>query len=165
MNSNLDEDDRIKQEFFDALKELKARYFGSAFFGLKTWIELNEITLPYNLKPEDLEDWEIDKHKYLSQSKIELDGIKNAYQKSLVERLDLSSGLQAKIINMLKAIENSKDAQQIARTLKSIGEIQSDIMETLKIDAYKSDLYLKNKTATESLLKEQIFKKREDGLD
>ena len=44
---------------------------------------------------------------------------------------------------MLKAIENSKDAQQIARTLKSIGEIQSDIMETLKIDAYKSDLYLK----------------------
>ena len=140
------------------LIEMKARYFGSNFISVKNWIMFAEVRLPEGMKASDIEGWAVEKQTYQAQAKVHLDGIKSSYETLIVDRLDAAAALQNKILSFLNEIDNSKDAKEIAMTMSKIAEMQDEAMKILKVDAYRSNLYEKNKTATENLLKDAMYK-------
>jgi hypothetical protein len=146
-------EDKLVQE----LIELQVRYFGSKFFSVKNWIMFNHIILPEGMVASDLDDWAPEKQLYLAQSKVDMDGIKSNYEAILVDRLDTAAALQEKIMDMLLFIEDSKEAKDIAQSMHKIAQLQDEAMIILKVDAYRSNLYEKNKTSTENLLKENVI--------
>ncbi len=146
------EDNLIKD-----LIRLKARYFGSKFFSLKNWKMFNNITLPEGVTIEDIEGWAPEKQQYLAESKVSLDGIKSNYEIIIIDRLDAAAALQEKIMEMLIGVDDTRDAKDIAMTMAKIATLQDEAMTILKVDAYRSDLYEKNKTSTENLLKENVI--------
>ena len=146
-------DDLVKK-----MIEMKYRYFGSNFISVKNWIMFSEIKLPEGMTAKDIEGWAVEKQAYQAASKVELDGIKSSYEAMIVDRLDAAAALQDKILRLLVNVENSKDAKDIALTMNKIAEMQDEAMRILKVDAYRSNLYEKNKTATENLLKDSMYK-------
>lgn len=149
----------LNLNIIDELIVLKKRYFGSPFFSLKNWKNFAEVEFPEGLTLEDIEGWTEEKQAYLSQSKVAMDGIQQAYEKLLIDRLDTASALQLKIISQLKEIEGSQDAQRISRALKTVAELQDEAMGLLKVDSFTSNLYDMNKASTDNLLKEKRVKK------
>ena len=143
------------ENFVDELIDLKMRYFGSQYFSIKNWIMFNQIKLPGSLKPEDIEDWANEKQYFLAEQKVQINNIKSAYEKMLIDRLDAASALQERINNLLMSAMESKDAANIAKSLKTVAELQDEAMKLLKVDAFRNDLYERNKTSTEDLLKEK----------
>jgi len=146
-------DDKIVKN----LIELKIRYFGSKFFSLKNWIMFNKIDLPEGMLVSDIEEWAAEKQTYLAQQKVSLDGIKSNYEQIIVDRLDAAAMLQENIMMMLGDVAEAKDAKEIAMSMHKIAQLQDEAMQILKVDAYRSNLYEKNKTSTENLLRENII--------
>lgn len=144
----------MEQNLIDLLIQLKLRYFGSRFFSLKNWLIFNEIKLPEGIKMSDIEDWAQEKQLFLAEQKVYTDGIKATYESLILDRLDAAAALQERITSMLNSIVESKDAANIAKTMKTIAELQDEAFKLLKVDAYRSNLYELNKTSTENLLKE-----------
>ena len=83
-----------------------------------------------------------------------MNGIKSTYEALIIDRLDAAAALQERISVMLGSVVESKDAVNIAKTMKTIAELQDEAMKLLKVDAYKNNLYEENKVSTENLLKE-----------
>ena len=144
----------MEQNLIQELLELKMRYFGSKYFSLTNWIVFNGIKLPLGLKVEDIDGWAEEKQHYLAEQKLYINGIKSTYESMLIDRLDAAAALQERVSQMLSSIAESKDAANIAKTLKTISEIQDEAMKLLKVDAFRSDLYEKNKVSVDNLLLE-----------
>ena len=144
----------MEQNLIDLLIQLKLRYFGSRFFSVKNWIIFNEIKLPAGITSNDIESWGEEKQFYLAEQHIKLNGIKSTYEALIIDRLDAAAALQERISVMLGSVVESKDAVNIAKTMKTIAELQDEAMKLLKVDAYKNNLYEENKVSTENLLKE-----------
>ena len=144
----------MEEKLIQELIDLKMRYFGSKFFSIKNWAVFNEIKLPEGMKLSDIEDWAEEKQSFLAEQKIHIDGIKSVYESLIVDRLDAAAQLQYRIEGMLAGALESKDAANIAKTMKTIAELQDEAMKLLKVDAFRSNLYQRNKVSTENLLKE-----------
>jgi uncharacterized protein (DUF2342 family) len=146
----------MDEKLIQNLIQLKLRYFGSRYFSVKNWITFNEITLPDGIDADALSDWEEEKQKYLSKEKVDLEGIKSNYESVLIDRLDSSAAIQEKIMLNLTLVSETKDLEKIAKTMEKVAKLQDEAMAILKVDAYRSDLYEKNKTSIENLMKEQL---------
>ena len=144
----------MEEKLIQELIDLKMRYFGSRFFSIKNWVIFNEIRLPEGIKIDDIQDWAEEKQYYLAEQRVKIDGIKSAYESLIIDRLDAAAQLQYKIQEMLVGALESKDAANIAKTMKTIAELQDEAMRLLKVDGFRSNLYEQNKTSTEDLLKE-----------
>ena len=144
----------MDENLVQVLLELKVRYFASSYFSIANWIMFNRIQLPDGLLQEDMQEWANEKQLYLAASKINLDGIKSNYEKTIIDRLDSAAALQEKIMIMLVNITESKDAKDIATSMTKIAQLQDEAMAILKVDAYRSEVYEKNKVATDLLLRE-----------
>lgn len=138
----------------EELLTLKAKYFGSQFFNLNSWLKFNAIKLPHNLTVLDIEGWAEEKQYYLAKSNVAMDGIQKYYQKMLIDRLDYAAALQMRVATLIEGLKTPRETGEVARALKNIADIQDSAMEKLKIDAYKANLYEMNKVSTESLLKD-----------
>lgn len=151
------EDKKLEeQELQERLIELKTWYFGSKYFSVKNWAIFNRVELPSNIDPEQLLDWEPQKQKWLAQEKVSLEGVGQDFKRRLRDRLDTAAALKEKLIEIYGSIDEAKDVNQATLALKKISEIEDEVAKLLKINSYEANLYEKNKTSTEKILKENI---------
>lgn len=158
----------LTKEIKDYLIKLKVRYFGSQFFSLDNFLVFNEVQLPEGLTREIVEEigrhWPEEKQTELAKSKVFTQGITQQYQSMILNRIDQTTALQNKINILLGDIPDSKDAQQIAKTIQTLAKVQDEAAKLLKVEAFKNYAYEKNKAATENLLKENRYPIRETGV-
>lgn len=154
--------DKIKEEMetktklaeMHLLNALKLKYFSSRFFSVQNWVMFDRVKLPEGLTIKDMEDWAEEKGLYLAQEKINIELIKTSYQHILIDRLDAIVALQEEIkVKLVDGLEDTKDLNNISRSLKTIADIQDETMKLLKVDSFQSLDYEKNQVATDSLIK------------
>lgn len=146
----------MNENIIKTLIQLKIRYFGSKFFSIKNWVALNSIELPEGVGIDDIAGWAEEKQLYLAKEKVELNGIKTAYEQMIIDRLDSAAAIQEKIMYSLSQIQDNKDLETITKTMEKVAKLQDEAMNILKVDAYRSNLYEMNKTSTEDLISETL---------
>lgn len=144
----------MQEQKLKELTDLKVIYFGSRYLTTQNWLSFSNSKLPEGVSLDDIQSWEEEKQLYLEHQKAFLDGIKTNYEKTIIDRLDAAAALQNKMTELLNEETTSKGAKEIAQTLQTIAKLQDEAMVILKVDAFRSNLYDKNKTSTTNLLNE-----------
>jgi hypothetical protein len=143
------------QKFQERLTELRAWFFASKYYSVKNWAIFNQVELPKGIDPDALLDWEPQKQTWLAKDKIRLEGVGEDYKKRLRDRLDTATAMKEKLISIYGSIETAKDVNQATLALKKLAEIEDEVAKLLKINSYEANIYEKNKTSTENLLREK----------
>ena len=152
------EDSKENQALKKELIRLKAWYFGSKYFSVKNWAIFEQVELPGGINAEELLDWEPEKQAWLAEDKINLQGVGEDFRKRLRDRLDTATAMKEKLIDIYGSIESAKDVNQATLALKKIAEIEDEVAKLLKLNSFEANIYEKNKTNVDKILKESTKK-------
>jgi hypothetical protein len=140
-------DDQIKY-----LALLKTKYLYSKQISLRNFFKFSNIELPDFIDIEDILHWNSEKREFLRKGTESILGLQESYIKMLMERLDVLSNLQDKLMDKSMVTDDVKELKLISASLKEVTQMYDETIEKLQVDTVINKVYEDNKITTDELL-------------